>query len=290
MPRARHRARLAASAAVLWLGLATGSAAADIPLPPPPALPPPTLPAAAAPLIAVTGPTLGPACGTASLLTLLAPSIAEGYLDIPLSSLIDSDTFRSYGNTALYVCGFIPFPLTPTQCQIDYQILDALRGLNPLAAQVVGLFPGGAAVDTVLAIEALLPTGPSVAGGLVDELSRLLQCTRSAGAPPLPPPATEPPPDTVAPAPEVPAPAPPFSSPLPTVTLGSGGNNGATPEPAATALPPTDPANELTGAPQVFQTVLHERSGVQWLGVLLGAAVLLGSVAAWLWARRQRGS
>ena len=135
------------------------SASAQVPLPPPPTLPPVSVPAPLEPVIAVAGPTVGPVCGTASLLALLAPSLAEGYLKLPLSSIVASDDLRAYANTALYLCGFVPFPLTPTQCQADSAVLDALRGLNPLAAQVVGLFPEGAAVDTVIAIEGLLPPG-----------------------------------------------------------------------------------------------------------------------------------
>jgi len=251
------------------------SAGAQI-LPPPPALPPVAVPDALGPLIAVASPTAGPVCGTASLLSLLAPSLVEGFLDIPLSSLVDSETFRSYANTALYVCGFVPFPLTPAQCDADRKIVDALRGLNPLAAQVVGLFPQGATVDTVLALEQLLPTGPSVAGPLADELSALMLCTRSSGAPPTPE-ASEPtdqaPPDIPV---QLPAPAPAPAGPAV--------------DPARVQLPSVPAGGETRPAemslPEVFETRLVERSGVQWLGIVVGLLLLAGSGAGWVVGRR----
>jgi hypothetical protein len=251
-------------------------------VPPAPVLPVPDLPAELDPIIAVTAPTLGPTCGTASLLALLAPSIAEGYLKIPVSLLIDSDAFRSYANAALYLCGFIPFPLTPTQCQLDTQIVDAIRGLSPLAAQVVGLFPEGATVDTVLAIEGLLPSGPSVAGPLADELAVLMSCKRSSGAPATPssPSSVPPPPAGPSPTAELPDAVvrPPTGSPLATVGPAA---------PSVTAAP-ARPETRSGVVPAVFETRLVPRSGVQWAGVLIGALLLAGSLAGW-WSTRRGG-
>ena len=256
------------------------SASAQVPLPPPPTLPPVSVPAPLEPVIAVAGPTVGPVCGTASLLALLAPSLAEGYLKLPLSSIVASDDLRAYANTALYLCGFVPFPLTPTQCQADGAVLDALRGLNPLAAQVVGLFPEGAAVDTVIAIEGLLPAGPSVATQLADELSVLMTCARSAG-PPRTPTSTAP---GAMPA-ASPAPVPGGPVGLGVLRPGVGG-----PPPAlgngAVALAPATGARPGETLPRLFETRFVPRSGVQWLGLLLGLVLLAVSVLAWVLGRR----
>ena len=257
------------------------SASAQLPLPPPPTLPPISVPAPLEPIIAVAGPTVGPVCGTASLLALLAPSIAEGYLKLPLSSLVDSATFRSYANTALYLCGFVPFPLTPTQCQADRAVVDALRGLNPLAAQVVGLSPEGATVDTVLAIEALLPSGPSVAGPLADELSLLMTCSRSAGPPTTPTAGRR---GAMPPIQALPLPDRPVSLPAPGVSS-AGFTIPASPPAAVVRAPSTGVA-----LPQVFETRFVPRSGVQWLGIALAALLFGWSLVAWRSGHHQAGS
>ena len=280
---ARRVLPLAMVIAVLLAWVAIGPAKAQVPLPPPPSLPPVSVPDQLEPIIAVASPTAGPVCGTGSLLTLLAPSLVEGFFKIPLSSLLDSSTFRAYGRTALYVCGFVPYSLTPTQCEADRQIVDALRGLNPLAAQVVGLFPEGATVDTVLAIEALLPSGPSVAGPLVDQLEALMTCTRSAGAPAVPP--------TSEPLPE------PLPAPVAVADDGSGGGAsgagvggglGAGAAAVATPAAAAAPGETTQGAlPTIYETMFRQRTGVQRVGLMVGVLLLLGSAIGWLWSRRQ---
>jgi len=270
----------------LIVGAPRGSAGADpvLPLPPPPSLPATTPPAAIEPLLVVAGPTVGAVCGTVSLGALLAPSLAEGFFKIPLEQIVSGHRVTQYVDTALYVCGFIPSPLTATECRADAQVIDALRGLNPLVAQIVGLYPEGATVDTVIDIEQLLPAGPSLAQPVADALASTLQCTRAAGVPPVPlstGPA-RPRPAAPAPAEATPAPsavgAPPLAPPALTPPTAPAPN-----EPIAAAAPPATPSSPLT----ILETRLLARHGPQWLAILIGLVLLAAAAGSRLWARGQ---
>jgi len=271
------------------LSAAPALAGGPLPLPPPPTLPPTTPPASVKPFLAVAGPTAGALCGTASLGILLTPSLAQNFFHLPFDSLIDPHTFTGYGNTALYLCGFVPFPLTPTECSADDEMLDALRGVNPLIAQVVGLYPEGATIDTLLAVEQLLPTGPSVLAPEVTALSSLMSCSRQSGAPPTPAmPRTTMPPATPARGltprgAAAPAPPPGDQGQGPTAAAVN-----ATPIPAessvgATGSPAT--AGSVAGIPSAFATKLLARRGIEWLALLVGALLLAYSLVAWFWGR-----
>ena len=273
----------------LTIGAGGASAGPAVPLPPPPALPPATPPQAVEPVLAVAGPTVGAACGTASLGALLTPSLLQGFFHIPLDQIIDGHTLTEYANTALYVCGFIPAPLTPSQCAVDAKILDALRGLNPLAAQIVGLYPEGAAVDTVLEIEQLIPSSTTVARPAVAALSHGLTCSRSAGVPPAGSSTCSS--GTTPSATEVPAvlPAPTTApwSPAPRVALLAP----APPRPHAASVvtsPPARPAApSAPGTPlaRIFEARFVPRAGLQWLALALGIILLTAAAGAWWWTR-----
>jgi hypothetical protein len=257
--------------ALLLLIFGVGVQASGIPLPPPPTLPP----AAPQPFLVIAGPTVGAVCGTASLVVLLTPSLSQGYLHVPFDEIIDPHTLNAYAGTALYLCGFIPSPLTPTECSADVEMLDALRGLNPLAAQVVGLFPEGATIDTILDVEQLLPSGPTLVGPAVATLSKLMDCHRSAGAPPTLPPIHSRP-THIAP---------------PVVSTTSVPSEVVVPR----ALPsvPVQPAIQIPGAVtvtapssvQIFTRNVSARTGLQVLGFVLGGLLIVVAIAGWLWSR-----
>jgi hypothetical protein len=39
--------------------------------------------------------------------------------------------------------------------------------------------------------------------------------------------------------------------------------------------------------PVIFESKLSARTGIEWLGVVLGALVVVSSLGGWLWARRR---
>jgi hypothetical protein len=279
-------------ASLLIVLLAAAPAAADpIPLPPPPTLPPTNPPASLQPYLVVAGPTAGAVCGTASLGALLVPSLVQGYFDIPLNSLVSGHLLTQYADSALYICGFIPAPLTPTECGTDEQIIDAVRDLNPLAAQVVGLYPEGATVDTILDIEQLLPSSAGVAQPVADQLAATLHCTRAGAVPPVPGATTSPPgsgarrPLAGAPA-TTSAPAAPAGSVV--VAPVAPGPSPATPAALPVAATPEAVAAPVAAAPsdlRVLETKLVSRHGLQWLALILGILLLALAVGARVWAR-----
>jgi hypothetical protein len=287
MPRAMRVIAFGVLLGTLFAGAPGSVATADpadpvLPLPPPPTLPATTAPAALEPFLVVTGPTVGAVCGTASLLALLAPSLVQGFFKIPLDQLVSGHTLTQYTDTALYVCGFVPSPLTPTECANDVAIVDALRGVNPLIAQVIGLFPEGASIDTVLDVEKLLPSSTPIAQPVVDQLAALMHCARAGGVPPVQK-STR-----MALTPLSVAPPPPQAAETPASPGGAASPSGT--EPVAEGVPGrgvgTATGAAIPGSPiTLLETRFLNRHGTQWLALVIGLLLLCAAAGAWIWAR-----